>query len=53
MFTSAKYFAHDSGVTAIVYALFALLIAVFIIAAVETVGTKTNMVYTELSNTMD
>ena len=53
MFKSVKNFAHDSGVTAIVYALIASLIAVFIITAVQTVGTKTSTVYTELANTLD
>lgn len=53
MFKSVKDFAQDSGVTAIVYALIASLIAVFIITAVQTVGTKTSTVYTELDKTLD
>ena len=53
MFKSVKNFARDSGVTKIVYALIASLFAVFIITAVQTVGTKTSTVYTELDNTLD
>ena len=46
MFKSIKIFAADeSGVTAIEYALIASLIAVFIITAVQTVGTKVSTVF--------
>lgn len=49
MFKSMKNFARDdSGATAIEYALIASLIAVFIITAVQTVGTKVSTVFTEV-----
>ena len=49
MFQSMKTFAADeSGVTAIEYALIASLIAVFIITAVQTVGTKVSTVFNEV-----
>jgi Flp pilus assembly pilin Flp len=53
MFKSVKKFAHDSGVAAIKYALIASLMSVFIITALQLVGTTTSMLYTELGNTMD
>jgi pilus assembly protein Flp/PilA len=53
MFKSMKNFAvDDSGATAIEYALIASLIAVFIITAVQTVGTKVSTVFTEIGNTL-
>jgi pilus assembly protein Flp/PilA len=53
MFKSMKNFAHDdSGATAIEYALIASLIAVFIIGALQTVGTKVSTVFTEIGNTL-
>jgi pilus assembly protein Flp/PilA len=53
MFKSMKNFAADeAGVTAIEYALIASLIAVFIITAVQTVGTKVSTVFTEIGNTL-
>jgi pilus assembly protein Flp/PilA len=53
MFKSVRKFAADeSGVTAIEYALIASLIAVFIIAAVQTVGTKVSTVFTEIGDTL-
>jgi pilus assembly protein Flp/PilA len=53
MFKSMKNFAVDeSGATAIEYALIASLIAVFIITAVSTVGTKVSTVFTEIGNTL-
>lgn len=53
MFKSMKNFAHDkSGATAIEYALIASLIAVFIITAVQTVGTKVSTVFTEVGNAL-
>ena len=53
MFKSIKRFvADDSGATAIEYALIASLIAVFIITAVQTVGTKVSTVFTEIGNTL-
>ena len=49
MINSMKKFAADeSGVTAIEYALIASLIAVFIITAVQTVGTKVSTVFNEV-----
>ncbi len=53
MFKSMKNFAHDdSGATAIEYALIASLIAVFIITAVSTLGTKISTVFSEISGTL-
>jgi pilus assembly protein Flp/PilA len=51
MFKSIKKFAAaEGGVTAIEYALIASLIAVFIITAVQTVGTKVSTVFTEVGD---
>jgi pilus assembly protein Flp/PilA len=48
-----KNFIHcDSGATAIEYALIASLIAVFIITAVRTVGTKVSTVFTEVGGAL-
>jgi pilus assembly protein Flp/PilA len=53
MSKSVRYFvANESGATAIEYALIASLIAVFIITAVQTVGTKVSTVFTEIGNTL-
>lgn len=53
MFRSMKAFAADqSGVTAIEYALIASLIAVFIITAVQTVGTRVSTVFNEIGTTL-
>ncbi len=53
MFKSMKKFAHDdSGATAIEYALIASLISVFIITALQLVGTKVSTVFTEIGNTL-
>ena len=53
VFKSMKNFAADeSGVTAIEYALIASLIAVFIITAVQTVGTKVSTVFNEVGSTL-
>jgi pilus assembly protein Flp/PilA len=50
MFRSIKNFAaDDSGVTAIEYALIASLIAVFIIVAVQQVGTQVSTVFNDVS----
>ena len=46
------FFSDESGATAIEYALIASLIAVFIITAVSTVGTKVSTVFTEIGNTL-
>ena len=47
-----KLFKNESGATAIEYALIASLIAVFIITAVQTVGTKVSTVFSEIGNTL-
>jgi pilus assembly protein Flp/PilA len=53
MFRSMKAFAAgESGVTAIEYALIASLIAVFIITAVQTAGTKVSTVFNEIGTTL-
>jgi pilus assembly protein Flp/PilA len=53
MFKSIKNVAaNQSDATAIEYALIAFLIAVFIITAVSTVGTKVSTVFTEIGNTL-
>ena len=53
MLKLVKSFASDdSGVTAIEYALIASLIAVFIIVAVQLVGTNVSKVFTEVGNTL-
>jgi pilus assembly protein Flp/PilA len=53
MFKSMKNFAaNESGATAIEYALIASLIAVFIITAVQTVGTKVRTVFTEIGSSL-
>jgi pilus assembly protein Flp/PilA len=53
MLKSMKNFAADeAGVTAIEYALIASLIAVFIITAIQTVGTKVSTVFTEVGNSL-
>ena len=53
MFKSVKTFAaNEFGVTAIEYALIASLIAVFIITAVQTVGTNLSTVFSEVGATL-
>ena len=53
MFKSMKNFvADESGVTAIEYALIASLIAVFIIVAVQLVGTQVSTVFNEVGTTL-
>ena len=47
-----KYIRDDSGATAIEYALFASLIAVFIITAVSRVGTKVSTVFNEVGSAL-
>jgi len=46
----ARFLHDEDGVTAIEYALMASLIALFIIAAVQTVGTRVSTVFTEVGN---
>ncbi len=50
--TVQRYIKDTSGATAIEYALIASLIAVFIITAVQTVGTKVSTVFGEIGNTL-
>jgi pilus assembly protein Flp/PilA len=45
-----RFLNNEDGATAIEYALMASLIALFIIAAVQTVGTKVSTVFTEVGN---
>ncbi len=47
-----KFIRNEDGATAIEYALIASLIAVAIIAAVQTVGTKVSTVFTEVGNSL-
>ena len=47
-----NFLSDESGVTAIEYALIASLIAVFIIVAVQLVGTNISNVFTEVGNTL-
>jgi len=47
-----NFINDESGVTAIEYALIASLIAVFIITAVQTVGTKVSTVFNEIGTTL-
>ena len=46
------FIRNQDGVTAIEYALIASLIAVFIIATVQAVGTKVSTVFTEVGNSL-
>jgi pilus assembly protein Flp/PilA len=46
------FIRNQDGVTAIEYALIASLIAVFIIATVQAVGTKVSSVFTEVGNSL-
>jgi pilus assembly protein Flp/PilA len=47
-----NFLSDESGVTAIEYALIASLIAVFIIGAVQLVGTQVSAVFTDVSGTL-
>jgi pilus assembly protein Flp/PilA len=47
-----NFISDESGVTAIEYALIASLIAVFIIVAVQLVGTQVSTVFTEVGNSL-
>lgn len=47
-----NFLSDESGVTAIEYALIASLIAVFIIAAITTVGQQVSTVFTEIGNNL-
>ena len=48
----AKLVRHESGATAIEYALIASLIAVFIITAVSRVGTQVSTVFSEVAGSI-
>jgi pilus assembly protein Flp/PilA len=47
-----NFVSDESGVTAIEYALIASLIAVFIIVAVQAVGTSISTVFSEIGTTI-
>ena len=47
-----NFISDESGVKAIEYALIASLIAVFIIAAVQLVGTQVSTVFNEIGTTL-
>jgi pilus assembly protein Flp/PilA len=47
-----NFVRNQDGVTAIEYALIASLIAVFIVAAVQAVGTRLSTVFTEVGNSL-
>jgi pilus assembly protein Flp/PilA len=47
-----NFLSDESGVTAIEYALIASLIAVFIIVAVQFVGTQVSTAFTEVGNSL-
>ena len=47
-----NFLRDESGVTAIEYALIASLIAVFIIMALQYVGTQVSTVFTEVGNSL-
>lgn len=47
-----NFLSDESGVTAIEYALIASLIAVFIVAALQVVGTNLSTVFTEVGNSL-
>ena len=49
----SRFLNDERGATAIEYALIASLIAVFIVAAVQTVGTKVSTVFTEVGNSLN
>ncbi len=48
----SNFVNNEDGVTAIEYALIASLIAVFIITAVQFVGTQVSTVFTEVGNSL-
>lgn len=48
----ARFAADESGVTAIEYGLIAALIAVVIIGAVSTIGTKLSSNFQKIANTL-
>jgi pilus assembly protein Flp/PilA len=52
MLRVGNFIKDESGVTAIEYALIASLIAVFIIVAVQLVGTQVSTVFNEIGTTL-
>lgn len=50
MNTIKTFFREDSGVTALEYGLIAALIALAIVTAVTTVGTRLNTTFTNIGN---
>ena len=52
MATFKQFLTNEDGVTAIEYALLASLIAIFIVAAVQTLGTRLSTVFTEVGNSL-
>ena len=52
MATFKQFLANEDGVTAIEYALLASLIAIFIVAAVQTLGTRLSTVFTEVGSSL-
>ena len=52
MSTLSRFLSDERGVTAIEYALIASLIAVFVITAVQYVGTQISTVFTEVGNSL-
>jgi len=52
MATFKQFLANEDGVTAIEYALLASLIAIFIVAAVQTLGTRVSAVFTEVGSSL-
>ncbi len=48
----AQFLKNEDGATAIEYALMASLIAIFIVAAVQLVGTQVSTVFTEVGNAL-
>jgi pilus assembly protein Flp/PilA len=47
-----RFLTNEDGVTSIEYALIASLIAVFIIAAVQLLGTRVSTVFTEVGGSL-
>lgn len=52
MVVLSTFLRHDEGVTAIEYGLIAALIAVIIIGAVTTIGTKLDTKFTTIGNAL-
>ena len=48
----AQFLKNEDGATAIEYALIASLIAIFIVAAVQLVGTQVSTVFTEVGGAL-